>query len=255
MLRNLLKEQRLLIYSGIAYGLLFVILAVVSMFDQTEILGVNGWIKPMKFASSIGVFLTTLAVYLYFIDGRERSKRLIAIGAVATMIGEMVLIIVQATRGVRSHFNISTPLDGMVFGTMGVLITINTILVGFLLYLYCRENVRLSRSMIWGMRFGLAIMIAASIQGGYMSAQLGHAVGVKDGGPGLPFVNWSTIGGDLRIAHFVGLHALQAIPLFAFLAERFAGSKATLTTTAFAVFYFVLFSAVLWQAILGRPIF
>ncbi|MBS1798059.1 MAG: hypothetical protein JSS81_29855 [Acidobacteria bacterium] len=254
MIRKLFAEQRALMVSGALFLALFVGLAIVAPFDSVEVMGINRWIKPMKFASSIAIYLWTLAVFLYFIDGRERAKNLIARGTIAMMIGEIFLIVMQAARGTTSHFNMSSAFDGAVFSLMGLLITINTLLAGYLLFLYFRAKVALPDSIVWGIRFGIVLLILASVEGGFMSAHLGHGVGAADGGAGLTFVNWSTRGGDLRVAHFVGLHALQLVPLFAWTLERFRIRAATLLTTIFAALYFAAFTGVFIQALLGRPL-
>lgn len=255
MISELFAKQRLLLTAGAISFALFLVLAVVSLVDATEITGVNRWIKPMKFTLSPAIYLWTLAVYLFFVEGKEWSKRIIAGGAAAMMAGEIALVILQAARGTASHFNIKTPFDAAVFQAMGVMIVINTILIFFLLGLYFRAKINLPGSIIWGMRLGIVLFILAGLEGFVMTSALRHSVGVADGGAGLPFVNWSTEGGDLRVAHFIGMHALQAIPLFAYGAERYRAKSALLATVIFALAYSAVAVFTFLQAMSGKPLF
>ena len=255
LFNNLWQNQKPLMLAGIGFLVATIILAVLMQFDSTQVLGINRWIKPIKFASSAAIFLLTVAVYLYYLQGFEKSKSIIAWGTLVIMIAEVFLIIMQAARGTTSHFNIAKPFDAMVFATMGLMILTNTLLVVYLTFLYFRADFELPNAIVWGMRLGLILFLASSFEGGYMSAQTGHAVGVTDGGAGLPVVNWSTNGGDLRVAHFIGMHAFQAVPFFAYTLEKYKVRSATLATFVFALIYFAVFTAVFVQALLGKPLF
>jgi hypothetical protein len=256
--KELWRNQRVLMLAGGAHFIVFIILAIVSFFDSQQILGINRWIKPMKFMISGGIYLWTVAVYLYYLHGYKFSSRLIAWGTAGVMIGENILVVMQAARGTTSHFNFSTPLDSAIFGLMGLMILFNTALIVYLTYLYFRADFDLPKALVWGMRLGLIVFLFGSIQGGYMSNQTGHTVGLADGGAGLPMVNWSLEGGDLRVAHFVGLHAFQAIPLFAlmvvFLQKRFSPIRPVALTVIFAALYLASFTAVFVQALRGSPL-
>ena len=231
----------------------FIILAIIAPFDSTEILGINRWIKPMKFFFSIAVYVWTVAIYLNFLKGYEKAVRNISWLTIFVFFVEMVIIVTQATRGTTSHFNNETALDGMLFSIMGLAIVLNTVLAGYLLYAYFKAEIDLPRSIVWGMRLGLILFLASSFEGGYMSTQIGHSVGIADGGAGLPVVNWSTKGGDLRAAHFIGMHAFQAVPFFAYTLERYKVRSATALTFVFAALYFAIFTAVFVQALIGKP--
>jgi hypothetical protein len=255
---DLWRRQRLLIAAGVGFIILFLILAAISLFDAQQVTGINRWIKPMKFSSSIAIYLWTLAVYLYSLPGFEKAKRIIGSGAAAMLTGEIILIVMQAARGTTSHFNNSNGFDGAVFSLMGLLIAVNTVLIIYLAVLYFRARFDVPPALVWGMRLGLILFLLASFEGGYMSAQTGHAVGVADGGAGLPFVNWSTEGGDLRAAHFIGMHGLQAIPLFALMMvwvqKRFAPLRPLALTVVFALVYLASFTLVFVQALGGKPL-
>jgi hypothetical protein len=105
-------------------------------------------------------------------------------------------------------------------------------------------------SYIWGIRLGILFFVLFALEGGIMASALRHTVGGDDGGRGLPVVNWSREHGDLRIAHFLGMHTLQLFPLFGYYI-----AKSSKSIIAFALIYVSLVSAVLVQALMGLPLF
>ena len=257
-LGNLWQAQKPLMLTSLGFFALFIILSIISAFDNSLILGIGRWIKPMKFASSIAIYSVTLAVFLYFLRGFEVPSKVISWGAILLMSGEMILISVQVLRGTTSHFNTTTPLNAAIFSTMGLMILTNTLLIIWLAVIYFRADIDLPSAVVWGMRLGLIVFILGSIEGGYMASHLSHSIGAADGGRGLPFINWSVTDGDLRAAHFIGLHAFQAIPLaallFQYLNKKFSFPSPTILTVIFAVIYFSTFSLVFMQALAGKPL-
>lgn len=254
---ELLRRDRVLTLTGAGMFAALAIGFVLAAVDTRVILGINPWIKPMKFAASIGIFLWTLAWLWPEADARfERRLRWIRRVIVMALIGEITLISLQSARGTTSHFNVATPIDGLIFQTMGLMIVANTIAVAVWLATLRRPVSREAMGYRSGIVLGTLIFILGSLQGFVMVARLGHAVPGPDGGAGLPFVNWSTTGGDLRIAHFLGLHALQALPLAGWWLDQRASltpaSRRSLIGAAGAAWLVVCVVA-LMQALAGTP--
>lgn len=257
-LQNLWQTQKSLMLAGLIFFAVTGVLAILWQIDSTQILGVNRWIKPIKFSVSAAIFLFTVAVYLCYLQGFEVIKTTIGWGTIIAMAGEVFLITMQAARNTTSHFNTANPFDSTVFSAMALMIFANTLIIAALAFLYFQADSNLPATIIWGFRLGAIVFILGSIEGGFMASHGSHTVGAADGGRGLPFVNWSVSDGDLRVAHFVGLHALQAIPLaaliFQILRERLPFPSPPVLTIGFAVFYFSAFSLVFAQALLQKPL-
>ncbi len=254
MIRDIIASQRLLVVGGLvffAFGLLTTVLILV---DETQILGINRWIKPMKFFFSIAIFIWTMAVYLYFLKGSRVFDRAVSWIFILVFVVEMIAIAGQPLRGQTSHFNVGDPLNGMIFAAMGIAIAIGTVATAVIAWKYFTTKPDLPNAVVAGMRLGLVIFLLGSIQGGYMSANLAHTIGAVDGGPGLPLTNWSTVAGDLRVAHFLGLHAVQVMPILGFTATLAAPRIAVAATVLGAVVYLGFFVAVFVQALLAQPL-
>lgn len=234
-------------------------LLFVAPFDARTVAGLNPWVKPSKFLVSITAYVWTLAWLTRHVSAYRRSVRLISWGTVFVFVGEMVCIITQAARGRTSHFNVATPFDAAVFNTMGALIALNTLLVAFTLALFfLRTSEPLAPAYLWGIRAGLLLFFLGSLEGIAIVLNGAHTVGAPDGGPGLPFVNWSTRAGDLRAAHFLAFHALQLLPLAGFCLSRlkpdWTPRRQTACVLALAAVYALCVALVFRQALAGRPL-
>lgn len=229
-----LRERNRLLYVSAWTCAIFGLVAAVGMLiDSRTLMGVNLWLKPMKFAISIAVYCATLGWALAYLPLRD--KLIVSWGTTVCMAVELGLIFFQAARGVQSHFNITTSGNAAIFAIMGTFIALNSLFVLYALLAFFKKGIPLGRHMVWAWRFGLAILLLGGVSGGIMSATLHHAVGVADGGPGLPLLNWSTEGGDWRAPHFFALHALQIVPLMVWLMTDVTGYVAPTRTTAFTV--------------------
>ncbi|MCS4435496.1 hypothetical protein [Aquiflexum gelatinilyticum] len=248
-IRKIFKRSMSLGQFGLLNFILFFILLAISFFDDRTLNGVNVWMKPMKFAVSIGIFSWTMAWYLFYLP-QIRKVQKIKLTIITAMIIEMVIIIYQASRGELSHFNVSSVGNAVLFQIMGIAILINTIMV-FWAYRLFSVVESLFAGYKRGIRLGMLIFIVASMEGYLMAANLSHTVGAPDGQEGIFFLNWAKAYGDLRIFHFFGIHALQTVPLFAWYFAR----KDVKKVNIFAVIYFIFSLGTFWYAMAGRGIF
>jgi hypothetical protein len=256
----------------LALGSLALLVAalVAQLFDHRLVLGASTWAKPAKFGASVALTAATLALLLRHLDLPGRARRW-AVGLIVWFIAlELVIITLQSIRGVPSHFNAATPLDGVLFGLMGAGIAVVMAAIGYLGTRAFRTRFA-DRALGWGIRLGILTMVAGSAIGGLMPppsaaqrAQLArgehpalvgaHTVGAPDGGPGLPVTRWSTEAGDLRVPHFVGLHALQILPLAGWLLGRRRRRDGAALTVIAGVGYLGLTITTLIEALRGRPL-
>lgn len=259
------NRQLMLLVAGMA--VLTLVTAIGTVTDDRVLTGAPIWLKPFKFSVSIALYAFTLAWMLSLLPRRSRLIERAAIVIVALFAIEMVVIVAQVLRGQTSHFNATTPLNAALYSAMGLAIMVVFVAQLLIGIAVLRQRIP-DRVAAAGVRLGLGVSLlgmlaampmvlptAAPVTAGISGA---HSVGVLDGGPGLPVVGWSTVGGDYRVGHFIGLHALQALPILAFLLIRFGGRLSVRTKVGLLVVaglgYAALTVLLTWQAMRGQPL-
>ena len=254
---NTVKNHSPLLYWIVIVHLVLAIVSITSSFmDDRTLMGVNVWMKPLKFSISVAIYILTVGFLMTLYPFSKKKKNLINNIVCWTLLIELGLIIYQASGGVQSHYNISNPFDGLIFTAMGILIAINVIIMALFIFETIRLKLKTPKLLQWAILLGWVIVFFGSWVGGQMISEMSHNIGIEDGGPGLPLVNWSTIAGDLRVAHFFGLHGLQIIPIFALLISNKSKTSARnqiIIVTVFGIAYALCIGYTFYQAKQGVP--
>jgi hypothetical protein len=254
LIKEIYHRNKLLAQVGTIHLALAFLLGIYSFFNTELIMGINSMIKPIKFALSIWIYAWTMAMLLFYVNDKKKVRNL-SILAVITMVYEQFAITFQAFRGQLSHFNNSSILGGILYAFMGIFIVTLTVQTLRISITFIRQKTyTISTSLVLCIQIGLIYFVIFSFFGGYISVSNGHTVGAIDGGKGLPLINWSTTFGDLRVAHFFGIHALQIIPLFGYwVSGKYESATAIKAIWVFSVIYLAYVCFTMIQALMGMP--
>ena len=215
-----LKHTKSLFWLAVLSAVGAVVLVPLWIFDARELGGVSVWEKPLKFFVSSAIFSFTFSWLSSFITKGSRWVKVAGLFIAISLAVELVLIAVMAALGTTSHFNVSTPTAIVIWSLMATFISIvlfSTLFLSIMILFQKQQEFNLKLTLTLGslntaVGMGLAYLMTwptAKQLSDYQGISGAHAVGVSDGGPGLPFLGWSTVAGDLRVGHFFGLHSIQ----------------------------------------------
>ncbi|MEU4341097.1 hypothetical protein AB0H00_07465 [Nocardia sp. NPDC023852] len=255
------------------------------MVDDRTLLGESVWLKPMKFGLAFFLYSLTLAWLLSLPHKGSRATWWLGTVFAVTGFVDVGFIVLQAARGTFSHFNTEDdPVNsiGQVVFASGVpgLFAANLGIVLILSWqrLLDRPTARAIHAglllAVGGMGLGYLMgftgkQLVRDSDGRVVELAAGHTVvpdssdlALRDGAAGMPVTHWSTVGGDLRVPHFVGLHAIQVMLLasigLAWLAPRYRWLSAERAGAAVvgvvALGYTGLLAIVFWQAMRAQPL-
>lgn len=211
---------------GAALWLLMVPAGLAMVLDDRTVDGALVWVKPLKFLASLGLFSLTTAWVLSHIEPHVQRGRVaqVVVALVVVCSGfELTYIAWQAAQAKASHFNTQDSFYALMYTLMGVAAVVLTATSAAVAWLVARHALPwVSPALWWALVLGSLLTVVLGIfTGAAMSTQPGHFVGHPPGAATLPLLGWSWQGGDYRVAHFLGLHTHQVLPVVGLLAQRF----------------------------------
>jgi hypothetical protein len=234
------------------YGLICLVFSavciVLTRYSNTQVYNVNAWYKPFKFAFSTFLFVWAMAWYCYYLP--NFNIKLFNWSVIILLGFEIFYIAFQASKGQLSHYNVSTPVYSALYSMMALAASIVTLYTAYVGILFFTNSLpELPDYYLWAIRMGIIIFVIFSFEGFAMGSRLNHSVGALNENSNLFILGWSKTVGDLRVSHFIGMHALQVLPVLSYYVL-----KNTKLTIVLSIIYFLLALSTLIQALKGRPL-
>jgi hypothetical protein len=235
------------------YGLVCLVAAIgffiMARTTNTQVYNVNAWYKPFKFAFSTFTLVWAMAWYCHYLPSFNIN---IFNWSVIVLLGfEIVYITIMASQGKTSHYNVSSPFYSAMFSMMAFAATLVTLYIAYVgLLFFANSFPDLPSYYVWAIRLGIVIFVIFSFEGFLMGGRMSHSVGLENDNSNLFIFGWSKIVGDLRISHFIGMHALQVLPILSFYLLK--NNKLTIVV---GIIYGLIALFTLIQALNGKPLF
>lgn len=209
----------------IGFGVAFAATLLAQRFDARQLGSENVWAKPAKFALSLALHFATIALASSLLGpGWQDNAGMTALAIVTTVCGilELAYIALQAGRQLPSHFYVGTPLYAALYAAMGigaVVIVLGAGVVGAIAWLDpavpLAEPLRSALGV--GLVGGTILTLITALR---LGSNMSHAIGVEAAVPlRMPLTGWSLTRGDLRPAHFLATHMMQAVPVVGLVAS------------------------------------
>ncbi len=247
-IQNLKTRNETLFYYGLLCLVASIVFIILTKLTNTQVYHVNAWYKPFKFAFSTFLFAWAMAWYCYYLP--NFNIKLFNWSVIILLGFEIFYIAFQASKGQLSHYNVSTPVYAALYSMMAIAATLVTLYTAYIgLLFFTNHFPELPNYYVWGIRLGIVVFVLFSFEGFAMGARLNHSVGALNDNSNWFIIGWSKTVGDLRVSHFIGMHALQVLPILSYYVL-----KNTKLTIGLSVVYGLLALLTLIQALKGRPL-
>jgi hypothetical protein len=247
-IQTLKARNETLYYFGLICFIFALICLILAKTTTTKVFGVNAWYKPFKFSFSTFTFTWAMAWYCAYLP--DFNIQLFNWSIIGLLGFEICYIAFQAGRGQLSHYNVSSPVYAALYSCMAIAATLATLYTAYVGFLFFQNSFPdLPTYYLWAIRFSIVIFVIFSFEGFFMGSRLNHSVGALNDNSNWFILGWSKTVGDLRVAHFIGMHALQVVPIISYYLLK--NSKLTL---AMSLVYGLLALLTLIQALQGKPL-